>query len=141
MDQMEFLPSDSCLASRRWFGLQRTADVCPVERLGEHPIEIIDEVHARGAASPEAKTDKKVEQGSRCRARGARAASRTARPSRWCDAATCRPSHRPLTTASSDRRDKYRRSSSSPEMRLSRSFPLRSSSPALGIMMAASDAR
>ena len=72
MDQMEFLPSDSCLASRRWFGLQRTADVCPVERLGEHPIEIIDEVHARGAASPEAVTDVKVEQGSRCRVRRAR---------------------------------------------------------------------
>jgi hypothetical protein len=34
----------SCLASRRQVGLQRTAGVRPLERFGEHPIEVSDKV-------------------------------------------------------------------------------------------------
>src|SRR5208337_4758980 len=33
-----------CLTSRRWLGPQRTTGVRPLERLGEHPIEVSDEV-------------------------------------------------------------------------------------------------
>src|SRR5208337_4111173 len=39
-----FLSLLFCLTSRRWLGPQRTTGVRPLERFGEHPIEVSDEV-------------------------------------------------------------------------------------------------
>src|SRR6202158_1454542 len=44
MNQTSFSSLLSCPALRRWFCHPRTTGVRPIELLGEHPIEVVDEV-------------------------------------------------------------------------------------------------